>query len=285
MASGKKRFGSTTADKVLLIVGVVLPVFMLTAMILDYEPPSDGPAAATEESGDRPPLTAEGQAACEKGLGQAVRLKHWVAGAGLQLAATGAKTPNGWECDIAAGDGSGVLRTEGGALKSIVFKGSLAWSADLEGGGRQLSAWTYSTWTGEMEQRPTREACVNSRDQVVLDWPYKPVTAQLCLRSSPKSGRDIYFILNGDGQIICHRYSNCPVRIRFDDGAPLSMTGGDPSDGSTNAVFLRSVDSVARRLAAANSATIELTYYKAGSQAVSFPVGGLDLSQVGFAGR
>jgi len=146
------------------------------------------------------------------------------------------------------------------------------------------SAWTYSEDVDAMSDRKTRMACVDSTDTVNLDWPYKSVTAELCIRNSPKFGFDVFFQLNGDGQILCDSYNGCSAKIRYGD-APAGRNGAlTAADHSSNVIFLTGARNVAARLAKADTTRIELTYYQAGSQAVSFPTKGLDLAKLGLGG-
>lgn len=135
-----------------------------------------------------------------------------------------------------------------------------------------------------MSDRKTRMACVDSTDTVNLDWPYKSVTAELCIRNSPKFGFDVFFQLNGDGQILCDSYNGCSAKIRYGD-APAGRNGAlTAADHSSNVIFLTGARNIAARLAKADTTRIELTYYQAGSQAVSFPTKGLDLARLGLGG-
>jgi hypothetical protein len=145
-------------------------------------------------------------------------------------------------------------------------------------------AWIYTEDVDSMSDRKTRMACVDSTDTVNLDWPYKPTTAALCIRNSPKFGFDVYYRLNGDGQILCDSYDGCSIKVRYGD-APVGRNGAlTSSDHSSEIVFLTGARNVAARLVKAKTTRMELTYYQAGSQTVTFPTAGLDLSKVGLGG-
>lgn len=145
-------------------------------------------------------------------------------------------------------------------------------------------AWTYTEDMDSMSDRKTRLACVDSTDTVNLEWPYKATTAALCIRSSPKFGFDVYYRLNGDGQILCDSYDGCSIKVRYGE-APAGRNGALTSaDHSSNIVFLTGARNVAARLAKAKTTRMELTYYQAGSQTVTFPTEGLDLAKVGLGG-
>ncbi|WP_419256039.1 hypothetical protein ACN2C6_19215 (plasmid) [Caulobacter sp. ErkDOM-YI] len=146
-------------------------------------------------------------------------------------------------------------------------------------------AWTYVDDVDPMSDRKTLLACVDSTDQVSLNPPYEPVTAKLCVRNSPKFGIDVYYALNGDGQILCDSYDGCSVKVRYGD-APAGRNGANSAaDHSSNIVFLNGARAVAARLAKAKTTKIELTFYEAGVQSVTFPTEGLDLGKVGLSGK
>jgi len=144
-------------------------------------------------------------------------------------------------------------------------------------------AWSYDEDADAMSDRKTLFACVNSTDKVWLDPPYEPVTARLCVRNSPKFGVDVFYSLNGDGQILCDSYDGCSIKVRYGD-TPAGRNGATTAaDHSSNIIFLSGPRAVAARMAKAKTTKIELTFYQAGDQAVSFPTEGLDLSKVGLA--
>jgi len=145
-------------------------------------------------------------------------------------------------------------------------------------------AWVYVDDLDPMSDRKTLLACVDSTDQVSLNPPYEPVTARLCVRNSPKFGVDVYYVLNGDGQILCDSFDGCAVKVRYGE-APAGRNGANSAaDHSSNIVFLTGARAVAARLAKAKTTKIELTFYEAGVQSVTFPTEGLDLSKVNLGG-
>jgi hypothetical protein len=125
-------------------------------------------------------------------------------------------------------------------------------------------AWTYAEDVDPMSDRKTFLACVNSTDEVDLNPPYDAVTARLCVRNSPKFGVDVYYVLNGDGQILCDNYDGCSVKIRYGD-APAGRNGANTgADHSSNIIFLAGSRAVAARLTKAKVTRVELTFYEAG---------------------
>lgn len=145
-------------------------------------------------------------------------------------------------------------------------------------------AWTYVDDVDPMSDRKTLLACVDSSDQVSLNPPYEPVTARLCVRNSPKFGVDVYYVLNGDGQILCDISDGCSVGVRYGEAPAGRNSATTSADHSSNIIFLDGARAVAARLAKAKTTKIELTFYEAGVQSVTFPTEGLDLSKVNLGG-
>jgi len=123
----------------------------------------------------------------------------------------------------------------------------------------------------------TKTACVWSSDLISLSWPYPAAQRmQLCIRKSPQFGLDAYASLERDGQILCNVYSNCHIRVRFDDKAAQAWSGADAADGSTNIVFLRRTSSLVAGLKSAKRLRLELDFYQNGRQSVEFDVQGFE---------
>lgn len=146
-----------------------------------------------------------------------------------------------------------------------------------------IQTWRYSDEVDPMTDKRTRTACITSDDKVILDSPYKPVTAQLCVRNSAKFGVDAYFSLEGRGQILCDSYSGCTGHIRINDGPRTAIRMVEPADHSTETLFFASGRRTATLLEKATRTRVELTYYQAGNQAVTFNTVGLNLHQLGIA--
>lgn len=143
--------------------------------------------------------------------------------------------------------------------------------------------WSYTDSVDPMNDKHTRTACVESNDMVLLESPYEPVTAQLCIRNSAKFGLDAYFALNGSGQILCDSYYGCKGHIRIDEGPRTAVSMSEPADHSSDMLFFSSGKGLLNMVSNSKRARVELTYYQAGSQSVEFNTSGLDKSRLGLA--
>lgn len=136
--------------------------------------------------------------------------------------------------------------------------------------------WHYSTVVDEMTDSPTHTACTTSTNEVRLDWPYSDVTADLCVRQSPRHGLDVFVVLNGQGQIICRSYRDCSVKVRFGQQEASNFPAVDAADGSSNIIFFNRTQRFVTGLKSAEETRIELTLYEAGVQTVVFDTKGLE---------
>lgn len=165
---------------------------------------------------------------------------------------------------------------------------SSATSRTLSGGAASApapnpSSWTYSTAGSPMDSRPTRIACTPSTNQVYLTFPYGETGADLCIRSSPQYGHDVYVRLHGRGQILCRSYESCRVRVRYGDRPARAASAIGPEDGSTDMVFLQGAQGVTRELQRADRFSVELSFYQNGNQALVFNTAGLQWPPPGSA--
>lgn len=138
------------------------------------------------------------------------------------------------------------------------------------------SDWRMTERTDPMTDQTVKTACVTSNNEVYLSPPYGPRSAQLCIRQHPEFGRDVYLSLNGSGQILCRSYDNCTIPIRFDEGAVQRFTGNEPSDNSSETVFVANDGRFITAAKAASRIRVQLEFYQNGNQTFDFPAKGLE---------
>jgi hypothetical protein len=133
--------------------------------------------------------------------------------------------------------------------------------------------WEYTADVDVMTDRPTRMACITSRNAVQLNMPYESTRAKLCLRDSPQHGRNAFIKLEKAGQILC-AYSGCSVKVRFDKKKAQDMAAGGPDDNSTQTVFIADRKTIEREITQSTAVIIQLQLYQAGTQPLTFDVKG-----------
>ncbi|MEG3163804.1 hypothetical protein U1701_04280 [Sphingomonas sp. PB2P19] len=134
--------------------------------------------------------------------------------------------------------------------------------------------WEYASTVDPLTDKRIETACIASRDTARLNSPYEATRARLCLRNSPQHGRDVFVALEKDGQILCE-YSGCQVRVRFDKNNVRSMAAGGADDNASNIIFIADRKSIERGIKGAQQMIVQLQFYQAGNQPLTFDVKGL----------
>lgn len=136
--------------------------------------------------------------------------------------------------------------------------------------------WSYSSRQDEMSGKGVRSAKVTSTNSFNFDFPYSGrQRAELLIRRHPRWGNDVVLSIE-KGQILCHSYSSCPVRVRFDDEPAKTYTGTEPADNSSDTVFIPGYKAFTSKLAKAKRVRIEFNVYQEGSVMAEFDVSGFD---------
>lgn len=135
--------------------------------------------------------------------------------------------------------------------------------------------WSYRTNEDKVRGGTSYFASTTSTNSIELDPPYEGgSTLEMTVRQSPAYGADILFILSS-GQLLCHSYDGCYATVRFDDGPPERVELNEPSDNSSDTVFVASARPFIEKLKKAKRAIVELEIYQAGRPQFEFQVAGL----------
>ena len=137
------------------------------------------------------------------------------------------------------------------------------------------TAWVLDVSTDEMTGKQGRSVSVLSTNDTKLAWPYGTIRAHLMIRHHPRYGKDIVFIAQ-KGQIPCRHYAPCTVLVRFDTNPPMRFSGANPSDGSSETVFIENYSKFTKALVKANMARIEVEFYNNGPRSFTFDVRDFD---------
>lgn len=151
--------------------------------------------------------------------------------------------------------------------------------AERAEGGPEASPWIYTADTDPMTDQKTHVACTTSTNLVRLDAPYSDVSAELCIRQSPRYGLDASLQLHGSGQIICRTYSGCSVKLRFGEGAQQAFNAAVAADGSSNIIFFSNASRFVYGAKGAHVTRVQITLYQAGDQVVEFNTQGLGVAK------
>lgn len=134
--------------------------------------------------------------------------------------------------------------------------------------------WRYTRTEDSMSGQVSHTAVVTSTNQFEFDFPYAgPQRGELTIRRHPRWGNSVIFAIER-GQILCNSYSSCPIRVRFDDGAPRTLSGNEPADNSSEYVFLPGYNDFVSRLQKAKRVRIEVNVFQQGAVMAEFDVEG-----------
>lgn len=138
---------------------------------------------------------------------------------------------------------------------------------------KQLKTWNYTTDTDEMNDSKSRFASLVSDNTVNFDFPYQGGSSlSLIVRNMKKYGTDVYIKISS-GQFICNEYQGTNnVRVRFDDAAPIKFSTNEPSDGSSDMLFLNNAKKFIKLAKQAKTIKIEAPFYQEGNRIFTFTV-------------
>lgn len=147
-------------------------------------------------------------------------------------------------------------------------------SAEAVEANEPASAWSYSDAKDEMRDDITYYAQLEGTNTINLDFPYGDQQGKVLVRKSPQFGFDILVGVDS-GQILCNRYSNSHINVKFDDGPIRRFGCNDASDGTSNMIFIEGAKGFLTSLKKSEKMVIEAEFYNNGMQQMTFETAGL----------
>jgi hypothetical protein len=139
--------------------------------------------------------------------------------------------------------------------------------------------WSYAVSEDPMTSRKSRTARIQSENAVNFGFPYQGEQhATLMLRDHPSYGRDVIVKIE-QGQFLCQSYSDCQVRVRFDENNPERWSAVGPSDNSTTTLFIRNEARFIQKMRKARIVRIQVPIYQEGEPMFEFHVSGFQLDR------
>lgn len=136
--------------------------------------------------------------------------------------------------------------------------------------------WSYRSSEDPMTSRPSRSAVIQSENTVNFDFPYQgPQHGTLQIRDHPTYGSDVILTIER-GQFLCQSYTDCQIRVRFDESSAQRWNAVGPADNSSTAIFLRNQAGFRQRLRSAKVVRIQAAIYQEGEPTFEFHVAGID---------
>ena len=132
------------------------------------------------------------------------------------------------------------------------------------------SSWQYRESIDDISDQLISQATVISINQVNFGFPYDGGSRLvLSLRKHPRLGNAVSIgISNG-------QFDDQSVMVRFDDNPAFQVSCSEPSDHSSNLLFLGNHSRLVSELQRAHSMKIEVQFYGEGNRVFSFDVSGL----------
>lgn len=96
----------------------------------------------------------------------------------------------------------------------------------------------------------------------------------LTIRQSPQYGKDIYIHIS-KGQFNCGVYGE-NIKVRFDDDKPITFNCIEPSDHSSDLLFIQNYKKFITRLKTASTIKIAVEFFNEGTRTFTFNTQGLD---------
>lgn len=132
--------------------------------------------------------------------------------------------------------------------------------------------WSYRHSDDDMSNGIVSTATVSSENTVNFAFPYNGEQhGTLTLRTHPRHGKDLYFRVQ-KGQILCHSRDDCSVLVRFDDGEAMTFKAAEPSDNSTEYIFIRDYHGFVGKMLKAERVRISVKFYQQGAPVFDFDV-------------
>lgn len=134
--------------------------------------------------------------------------------------------------------------------------------------------WDYNESTEEMADGKIKTAVAYSENEIEFKFPYQgPQKGTLMLRKHPRYGKDAILQIER-GQFLCHS-DDCSVNVRFDSGKTLNFSAAEPSDNSSDTLFISNYSRFLNNLKKAKKVYIEAEFFHEGNQVFEFDVAGL----------
>ena len=131
--------------------------------------------------------------------------------------------------------------------------------------------WVYKSEVDEMDGSTTKKAIIESSNAVEFDFPYNGgSTLGICIRKTKKYGNEVMISIS-NGQFISNEYNGTNyVTVRFDNNAPIKFSTVEPSDYSSDLLFLENSKKFIKLAKNAKTIKIEAPFFNEGSYVFTF---------------
>ncbi|HVW95398.1 MAG TPA: hypothetical protein VHA56_05490 [Mucilaginibacter sp.] len=132
--------------------------------------------------------------------------------------------------------------------------------------------WEYTQEEDKMTSKTKYFASINANNLLYFPFPYDGgQTASLLIRNL--DGKNGALLSVSKGQFISH-VDDGSVDIRFDDAQPVTFSTSEPSDGSTDVLFIDNAAKLIKKLKSAKKVIIQAEFYESGLKTMEFDTQG-----------
>lgn len=132
-----------------------------------------------------------------------------------------------------------------------------------------IQKWEYSEDANVMTDSKDYYASIKANDLLYFDSPYEGgVSASIVLRH--RDGKNDIMLQISKGQFLSNSLGNKTIRVRFDKQKPERYSYVEPSDGSTEVIFIRNASKFLSKLKQTNRTIIECEFYDEGIRTMTF---------------
>jgi len=151
-------------------------------------------------------------------------------------------------------------------------KDSTAKTASQDSSGSSSAAWSYEEKTDKMTSKTNYYAAIDAIDKLDFPFPYDGgQTATLTIRNAGSGNEAVLSISKGQFTNV----TDGGVQIKFDSAPPVKFTASEPSDGSSDVIFINGTNKLIKKIKASSKIIIQAEFYEAGTKTMEFNVSNL----------
>jgi len=131
--------------------------------------------------------------------------------------------------------------------------------------------WTYHQEVDKMTSKTNYFAAINATEELQFESPYDGgSTPTLTVRNSGNGNEVVLNISKG-------QFTNVDggVQIKFDSAQPVKFSASEPSDGSSDVIFINNASKLIKKIKASSKIIIQAEFYESGVKTMEFNVAGL----------
>ncbi len=137
--------------------------------------------------------------------------------------------------------------------------------------------WAYSDKVNEMDDSRTRLARIEAEEELEFSFPYGGGTKVWINLRKTNSGTEAFLTITKDkGQFMPNTMGDRTILVRFDDKPAEKYSYTDPSDFSSETIFIRNTKKFIDNLKGAQKTIVQCEFFNEGTQTIKFDTGGLE---------